>query len=140
MPQDRFPDGSLPCRLAYVTLLLFLLAVLLALAVTVWFVPFSAKLVAGFVVVPIVALTLLLLYFESRARRWAFAGATVLGVFGVAVRLIVSTEPTLEVGGGLPLGVSTAYVALGLAVAGTSVWAYLSSPNATAEASKGFGP
>ncbi len=127
MPPDpssqRFPPG----RLAFGMLLVFLLAVVLALTVTLVSVPPSAQLVAGVVVVPIVALTLLLLFFERRARRWAFAGAAVLGVVGVATRLLVSTQPALEVGGGLPLWVNAAYVAIGLAVAGTSVWAYVAS-------------
>ncbi len=114
-------------RAAFWTLLLFLLAILAALAITLGSVPASAKLIAGVLVVPIVALTLLFLYFERRGRRWAFLGAAVLGVLGIALRLIVSTQPSLEVGGGLPVGISIAYVLLGLAVVGTSLVSFLQS-------------
>ncbi len=116
-----------PRRAAFWTLLLFLLAILAALAITLGSVPASAKLIAGVLVIPIVVLTLLLLDFERRGRRWAFLGAAVLGVLGIALRLIVSTQPSLEVGGGLPVGVSIAYVLLGVAVVGTNLWSFARS-------------
>jgi len=112
-------------QIAFWLLVAFLLAVLAALIVTIWSVPPTVRLLAGAVVVPIVAVTVLLLYFERRGRRWSFAGAAVLGVLGVTLRLIVNSRPSLEVGGGLPIEVTVAYVALGLAVAGTSLWASL---------------
>ncbi|MGI0128803.1 MAG: hypothetical protein ACREEC_01380 [Thermoplasmata archaeon] len=105
---------------------MFLLTVVAALAVTLWSVPPSVKLIAGVAVVPIVALTLVLLFFEGTDRSWSFAGAAALGVVGVTLRLIVNTMPSLEVGGGLPVGVTIAYVALGLAAIGTSLWSYFS--------------
>jgi ABC-type cobalamin transport system permease subunit len=106
---------------------LFVLGVLGALTITLLSVPMAAKLIAGAVVVPIVAVALLLLLFERRGRLWAFAAAAVLGALGVALRLVVSTEPSLEVGGGLPVEVNIAYIALGLSVVATNLWAYLSS-------------
>jgi len=112
-------------QIAFWLLVAFLLAVLAALIVTIWSVPPTVRLLAGAVVVPIVAVTVLLLYFERRGRRWSFAGAAVLGLIGVTLRLIVNSRPSLEVGGGLPIEVTVAYVALGMAVAGTSLWASL---------------
>jgi len=72
-----------------------------------------------------VALTIVLLYFERRGRPWSFLGAAVLGLLGVTLRWVVNRWPSLEVGGGLPLGVTLAYVLLGLAVVGTSLGSYL---------------
>ena len=117
--------SPVPNQVAFWTLVLFLLAVLAALAVTLLSVSPAVKLLAGAVVVPIVAVTLLLLYFERNGKRWSFTGAVVLGVLGVALRLVVNSMPSLEVGGGLPVQVTVAYVAVGLAVVGTSLWALL---------------
>ena len=114
--------SSVPGQVAFWTLALFLLAVLAALAVTLLSVSPAVKLLAGVVVVPIVAVTLILLYFERKRRKWSFAAAGALGVVGVTLRLIVNSMPSLEVGGGLPVEVTVTYVALGLAVVGTSLW------------------
>jgi len=107
---------------------LFLLAVSAALGITLWAVAPSIKLIAGIVVVPIVAVTLALLYFERKGRRWSFAAAAALGVFGVVLRLAVSAKPSLEVDGGLPIWVTIAYVGLGAVVIFTSLWTYLAFP------------
>ncbi len=124
MPTERHSTTGFPRQLALGTLVLFLVAVVAALAITLSSVPPSAKLIAGVVVMPIVAITVVLLYFEHRGSPWAFLGAALLGGFGVALRLVVSTEPSLEVGGGLLLEVNIAYILLGLAVVGTSLWAF----------------
>jgi len=68
-------------------------------------------------VTPIIIISLVLVRYCRRGKVWSFAGASVLGAIGVALRLVVSTQPNLEVGGGLPLGVTAAYVALGTLVA-----------------------
>jgi len=117
--------SSVPGQVAFWTLVGFLLAVLAALTVTLLSVPMAVKLLAGAVVVPIVAVTILLLYFERKGKRWSFPGACALGAVGVTLRLIVNSMPSLEVGGGLPVEVTVTYVALGLAVVGTSLWALL---------------
>jgi len=117
--------SSLPGQVAFWTLALFLLAVLAALAVTLLSVSPAVKLLAGAVVAPIIAVTLLLLHFERKGKRWSFAGAGALGGLGVTLRLVVNSMPSLEVGGGLPVQVTVTYIALGLAVAGASLWALL---------------
>ena len=39
-----------------------------------------------------------------------------MGAVGVILRVIVSTQPGLEVGGGLPVGVTALYIMLGALV------------------------
>jgi FtsH-binding integral membrane protein len=112
-------------RTAMVLLALFLVAVLAALAVTLYSVASSVGILAASVVSPIIGLTLLFLYFERRRRPWSFAGAAFLGMLGVTLRLIVNSQSQLEVGGGLPLWVTVTYVALGSLVVATSLWAIL---------------
>jgi hypothetical protein len=111
-------------RTATALLVLFLVAVLAALAVTLYSVAAPVQRVAASVVSPIIALGLVVLYFERRRRAWSFMGAAALGVLGVALRLVVSSRPELEVGGGLPLWVTVTYVALGSSMAATSLWAF----------------
>jgi len=113
-------------RTATAVLAVFLVAVVAALVVTLSSVAPSVRILAAVVVTPIIALTLLLIYFELRGRSWSYAGAAALGALGVGLRLIVSTQPQLEVGGGLPLSVTVVYVTLGILVVVTSVEAYLS--------------
>jgi hypothetical protein len=112
-------------RVAFWTLIVFLAAVLAALVVTLSSVPPSAQWVAGVVVVPIVGVTALLLWMERSDRRWSYGGAALLGAVGITLRLVVSTRPSLEVGGGLPPVVTVAYVALGALVVGTSLASFL---------------
>lgn len=117
-------------RTASAILAVFLIAIVAALAVTLSSVAPSVRTVAVVVVAPIIALTLLLLYFELRGRIWSYAGAVVLGALGAGLRLVVSTQPQLEVGGGLPLAVTVAYVALGILVVVASLGAYRSVSSA----------
>jgi hypothetical protein len=107
-------------------LVLFLVAVSIALVVTLSTEALPVRILAGAVVSPIVALTVLFLYFEWRGRPWSFAGAAALGTVGVVLRLIVNSQPRLEVSGGLPLSVTVGYVGVGVLLIGTSLWAYLS--------------
>ena len=118
------PHGRpIAATVAFWSLALFLGAVVGALVVTVETVPPPVKLIAGAVVTPILALTLLALYYEWRGRPWSYGLAAALGLAGVTLRLIVNSRPSLEVAGGLPLGITIAYVALGLVVGGTSLYA-----------------
>jgi len=122
------PATSRPAvrRAAFWTFVVFLLAVLVALALTLSSVSAAARGVALVAVVPIVTLTVFLLFMERTDRRWSYGGAAVLGSIGVTLRLVISTRPSLEVGGGLPITVTIAYVGLGTALAVTSVWSFLS--------------
>ncbi|MGD0587356.1 MAG: hypothetical protein ABSA63_00960 [Thermoplasmata archaeon] len=119
-------SADLSQRTAMVLLALFIVAVIAALAVTLYSAAAPVGLLATAAVAPIIVLTLLFLYFERRRRPWSFAGAAALGILGVTLRLIVNTQPQLEVGGGLPLWVTVTYVTLGTLVVVTSLWAFLS--------------
>jgi len=117
-------QGFLAQRIAIGVLVLFLVAVIAALVVTLSSVAGPVGVLAAAAVTPIIILTLLFLYFEGRGRPWSFAGAAALGILGVTLRLIVNTQPQLEVGGGLPLWVTVSYVTLGTLVVATSLWAF----------------
>jgi hypothetical protein len=95
----------------------FFVAIVVALLITVLSVSLSVKLLAIGTVSPFIVLTLTFIFYCKRGRVWSFAGASVLGVAGVMVRVIVSAQPSLEVGGGLPIGVTALYIVLGSLVA-----------------------
>ena len=126
--QRRSADDrtSGPQNLAMVVLVLFLVAILVALVITLSSVGPAVRVLAASVVSPILVLTLLFLFFERQGRPWSFAGAAVLGAFGVVLRLIINSQPQLEVGGGLPLVVTVVYASLGILVIATSLWAFFS--------------
>ena len=98
-------------------LYIFIIAIISALIITVANVSAGAQLIAIGSVIPIIALNAVFIYFCRRRRIWSFAGASVLGVIGVILRVIISTQPNLEVGGDLPVGVTTLYIVLGSLVA-----------------------
>ena len=108
---------SLRMRSAIVLTELFVIAIVLALLVTLASVSQSAQLLAAGAVMPIIVLSLVFIRYCRRRKLWGYAGASVLGAVGVCLRIAVSTQPSLEVGGGLPLWVSALYIVLGAAVA-----------------------
>lgn len=108
---------SLNMRMATLLLEVFVVAVVLAFLVTVATGTFEMRALAAGLIIPIVVLSLAFVHYSRMGRWWSYAGASVLGAFGVALRLIVSTQPSLEVGGGLPLGVDLLYIVLGCLVA-----------------------
>jgi len=95
----------------------FIVAIVLALAITIVNVSPGVQLLAIASVTPIIVLSLIFLYYCRKRRIWSFAGASILGAIGVALRVVVSTQPNLEVGGGLPLEVTVFYIILGALVA-----------------------
>jgi hypothetical protein len=111
-------------KIASALLVLFLLATLLALTITLLSVSVSVRLLAWSATGPIVALTIVFLYFGIMRRPWSHLGAAALGAFGVTLRLVVSTQPQLEVGGGLPTSVDLSYLALGASVLVSNLWAF----------------
>jgi len=102
----------------------FLIAILGALGVTVDQVP-DARGVAIVAVVPIILLTVVFIMYSRRGKPWAYAGGSALGAVGVALRIAVSTQPSLDVGGGLPVEVSALYLLLGVSVVATNLAAAL---------------
>ena len=59
-------------------------------------------------------LSLVFINYCRRRKAWSFAGAAILGAIGVTLRIIISTQPGLEVGEGLPVGVTVLYIVLGV--------------------------
>jgi 4-amino-4-deoxy-L-arabinose transferase-like glycosyltransferase len=114
---------SLRLRTAITLLCLFLVAVIVALAVTVTHTPADVRLLAAIVVAPIIVLLALCIFLCLRQNIWGFVGAAALGSAGVALRLTLSTQPDLEVGGGLPIWVTALYIGLGGLVV---IWSVMS--------------
>jgi len=133
-PPDRHqPTAS--ARAATWLLGLFLVAILGALGVTVDEVP-GARVVALAAVVPIILLTAVFIVYSKRGRPWAYAGGSAVGTVGVALRIAVSTQPSLEVGGGLPIEVTALYLILGVSVVITNLVAAMASGHASASESR----
>ena len=104
-------------RAATTLLEVFVVAIVLAFLVTVSTGTREMQTLALGLIMPIIVLSLVFVRYCRKGRMWSYAGAAVLGAFGVALRVIVSTQPGLEVGGGLPLGLTALYIALGSLVA-----------------------
>ena len=111
---------SLIVRSATPLLEVFVVAIVLAFLVTVATGTLEMRTLAAGLIITIIALSVAFVHYCRKGRWWSYAGASVLGAFGVALRLIVSTQPALEVGGSLPLGVDLLYIVLGCLVALTN--------------------
>ena len=103
----------------------FVVAIIVALFITVTSASASVQLLAVVSVTPIVILSLVFIFYCRKRRRWSYAGASILGAIGVCLRVVVSTQPSLEVGGGLPIGVTVLYVVLGALVSLKNYEAFL---------------
>jgi hypothetical protein len=94
----------------------FVVAIILALLVTISNVSSGVQLLATIVVSPIIILSIIFIYYCRKRKIWSYAGASILGAIGIILRVIVSTKPNLEVGGGLPVGVTVLYIVIGALV------------------------
>lgn len=103
----------------------FVVAIIIALLVTVQSFSAPVQAVAVISVIPIIVLSLLFIYYCRKRRLWSFAGASILGAIGICFRVVVSTQPNLEVGGGLPIGVTVVYIVLGALVSLKNYEAFL---------------
>jgi hypothetical protein len=108
---------SISMRAGTFLLEIFVVAIVVAFLGTVSTGTSEMRILAAGLIVPIIVLSLICIRYCKRGIRWGYAGASVLGVVGVALRVVVSTQPTLEVGGGLPLWVTVVYILLGSLVA-----------------------
>ena len=108
---------SINMRTSIVLLEVFLVAIILALIVTVMNSVFEVQLLAITLISPLIILNIIFIYYCRRRKVWSYAGASILGAIGVILRVIVSTQPNLEVGGGLPIGITVLYIVLGALVA-----------------------
>lgn len=94
----------------------FVVAIILALIVTITSVSAGVQLLATIVVSPIIILSIIFIYFCKKRKIWSYAGASIIGAVGVILRVVISTKPNLEVGGGLPVGVTVLYIVIGALV------------------------
>jgi hypothetical protein len=104
---------SVNMRTSIVLLEVFLVAIILALIVTVINSVFEVQILAITLISPLIILNIVFIYYCRKRKVWSYAGASILGAIGVILRVIVSTQPNLEVGGGLPLGITVLYIVLG---------------------------
>ena len=114
---DSSAPSSTNMKTAVTLLYVFIIAIVGALAVTLLSVSSSVQIIAVVSVTPILVLSVIFVYFCRKGKAWSFAGASILGALGVILRVVVSTEPNLEVGGGLPAGVTALYIVIGALVA-----------------------
>ena len=98
-------------------LYVFVVSIIGALIVTIVSVSTNVGLIAITAVTPIIVLSAVFIYFCGKRKPWSFACASILGAFGVILRVVISTKPNLEVGGGLPVGVTALYIVIGALVA-----------------------
>ncbi len=104
---------SVNMRTSIVLLEVFLVAIILALIVTVINSVFEVQILAITLISPLIILNIVFIYYCRKRKVWSYAGASILGAIGVILRVIVSTQPNLEVGGGLPVGITVLYIVLG---------------------------
>ncbi len=107
---------SINMRTAIGLLELFLVAIILAFLATFLTGTTEMRLLSVVFITPIVILSVVFIYFCRRRKIWSYAGASILGALGVILRVAVSTQPNLEVAGGLPVGVTILYIILGALV------------------------
>lgn len=103
-------------KTAVALLEVFVVAIAVALAVTIASVSPGVQLLATALVSPIIILGIVFIYYCRKRKIWSYAGGSILGAIGVVTRIVVSTNPSLEVGGGLPVGVTVLYIVLGALV------------------------
>ena len=108
---------SINMRTSIVLLEVFLVAIILALIVTVMNSVFEVQLLAITLISPLIILNVVFIYYCRKRKVWSYAGASILGAIGVIIRVIISTQPNLEVDGGLPIGITVLYIVLGSLVA-----------------------
>jgi hypothetical protein len=124
-PRDALAPGGRLVRASIALQELLLVAIVLAFGLTASTGTTEMRTVSVGVVVPIAAMSLAFIRYCRLGKAWGFLGATALGALGVVLRLVVSTRPDLEVGGGLPIGVTVLYFVLGGLVALTSLGSFL---------------
>ena len=107
---------SINMRTAVGLLELFLVAIILAFVVTFVTGTTEMRLLSVTFITPITILSIVFIYYCRRKKVWSYAGASILGAVGVILRVAVSTQPNLEVGGGLPIGITALYIVLGALV------------------------
>ncbi len=99
-------------RTAIGLLEVLLVAIVLAFIITIINGTTEVQLLALAFVTPQIILIIVFIYYCRERKVWSYAGAAILGAADIILRVSVSTQPNLEVGGGLPVGVTTLYIVL----------------------------
>ena len=107
---------SINMKAAIALLYVFTAAIIAAFITTIISVPANVQILAVGFITPLVVLSFVFIFYCRKGKAWSFAGATILGAIGVLLRVIISTQPNLEVGGGLPIGITAFYIVLGALV------------------------
>ncbi len=97
-------------------LVIFTVSIVLALVVTLVSAPSGVQVLALALVTPQILLCIAFIHYCRKGLWWSYAGTSILGALGVLLRVAISTQPALEVGGGLPTGVTAFYIVLGALV------------------------
>ena len=110
---------------------IFVIAIILAFLTTLITGTTEMRLLSLAFITPITILSLVFIYYCRKKKAWSYAGASILGAVGVILRVAVSTQPSLEVAGGLPVGVTALYIVLGALVSLKSYESMLELRNGT---------
>ena len=111
MPLDSKPL-SVSMKTAAALLVVFTIAIILAFAVTIITGTPEIRLITLTFVTPLTILNLVFIYYCKRRRLWSYVGAAIIAAIGIILRVAISTMPSLEVGGGLPSGVTALYIVI----------------------------
>ena len=111
MPLDS-KSLSVSMKTAVALLVVFTIAIILAFAVTIITGTTEIRFIALAFVTPLTILNLVFVYYCRQRRLWSYVGAAVIAAIGISLRVAVSTMPSLEVGGGLPSGVTALYIVI----------------------------
>ncbi len=90
----------------------FVIAIIIAFIITFMSGTIEIRLISSLAVIPQIVLTFVFIYYCKKKKFWSYVGSFLLGSIGLILRVIISMQPTLEVGGGLPVSVSTLYIVL----------------------------
>lgn len=93
-------------------LVVLTIAIILAFAVTIITGTAEIRLIALTFVTPLTILNLVFIYYCKRRRIWSYVGAAIIAATGIILRVAISTMPSLEVGGGLPSGITALYIVI----------------------------
>ena len=104
---------SVNMRTTVSLLVVFAIAIVLALIVTIISTTIEVQLLSVVLITPLILLCIIIIYYCMKRELWSYVAASVLGALGVLLRIVISSQPNLEVGGGLPIGVTVFYIVLG---------------------------
>jgi len=103
---------SVSMKTAVALLVVFTIAIMLAFMVTFLTGTAEMRLLSLALVAPLTILNLVFIYYCRKRRLLSYMGAVIIATIGIILRVAVGTMPSLEVGGGLPSGVTALYIVI----------------------------